>query len=171
MVVSNRKWCLFIMNFSRAISIRVLISAPWGRGQSWSSKRWFFYRTDTWPGWKPKSPCKQQILHDIYSHSSSPIPHKGFQSVCVVCVGGPRWNHLISYRSICLLLIQWKISMYIVITSQQFAKFLRLWNSLEMILLEWPLIIHWWWLKDILSRYFLMSHYIYIILESEVLQI
>jgi hypothetical protein len=24
---------------------------PWGLGQRWSSKRWFFHRSAIWPGW------------------------------------------------------------------------------------------------------------------------
>jgi len=27
---------------------------PWGRGQIWSSKCWFFYRSTIWPGWQPE---------------------------------------------------------------------------------------------------------------------
>jgi hypothetical protein len=29
----------------------VIRLAPWGRGQRWSSKRWFSHRSTIWPGW------------------------------------------------------------------------------------------------------------------------
>jgi len=43
-------------NVSKTISVLVLrvLVLPWGRGQRWSSKRWFSHHSTIWRGWWPE---------------------------------------------------------------------------------------------------------------------
>jgi hypothetical protein len=74
------------INLDRMFFPTITRLVPWGRGQIWSSKRWFFHRSTIWSGWWPEKTSS----YSVAGKATNLISHFQTQTMCFALRAFPR---------------------------------------------------------------------------------